>query len=651
MKLFIIYQILIYLIFTVDLINSQGNFKVIEIFTPGVSIPENLYTMEAFDTAEKLFAMNNRKEETTLLNKKSKENNLDEDTSYDILGNKWSSKDIMLLTEKGFLQGTFSGKVLKEFYTDLLKLSENFNFDEFSLFTPICFKENYSSNNAFKVTKDFNSKLNINNLIKPKNFIENCNKKYQQTMYSKLLGFYPNLGSPKFINEEIDIKAFNNLNLSIRNKQHIVTDINNSIKKDEISSIETPVIPIRGISSKNYASAYLKRYNNCTTAIRVYDDAVKNNNFNDLAKEFDKKFKNKLKDSLINLHNIIQSYFNSIESSFSSIVEICDSLITSIESQNTSGFKSDIFTKDIQKEIFIECKNIFKKHYFHAMFIDKHQIQLIVRDFYEDLANNLDSELLSSSKDPYSYTFDTISSFKFEHSKESNTPNSNALNSDSKKRNGLFKDNVITNKNKADLINNQEAFYNKLNTNFLKKYAIIVQEPMFQAAAMSFLKDVFETKNYLPSYGSSLIFELKFDSKIKSVTIYYNNNTLIQESFFNFSKKIREYLISENDILIWCGLKTNLNKIYDITMYASFSLFLILGALIVIMYFCCDDAGETKDKLEIKKLIDEENNSSQDLGGSDRPILTEEDLKDKDNQDNVKREKEELKNNNNQNEL
>lgn len=653
MKLYILHFFFIFLVYKVEEINTDSNFKVIEVFTPGVSVPEHLYTIEAFDTAEKVFALNNRKENSQAninINLNSFKTQ-DEETAYDILGNKWTIKDSLLLTEKGLMQGSFSGKILKEFYSELLKLPTQFTYEDYSLFTPYCYKDNYIDNNDFKVSKEPNSKINTKNLIKLKNYNENCNKRYQQAIYSKLLGFYPDLSFNKFLDNEIDNKFFSNLNINIRNKKEILSEINKSIKEDDKqNTLNAVTLPIRAISNKSYASASLRRYNNCTTATKVYDDAVIKENLNDLAKEFDKKYKNILKKSLINLHNMIQTYFSSLESSFSSIVELCESLIISIESQNFSGLKSDIFTKDIQKEIFLECKNIFKKHYFHAMLIDKHQIQLLVRDFYEDLVNVIDQEMISNNKDYYSYTFDTISSFKSEHSKEdisSTSTSASASSSTQARYSGLNKDDVITNKDKSNLHNTQQAFYNKLNMNFLKKYTMVVQEPLFQAAAMSFLKEVFGSKNYLPSLGSSLIFELKFESNVKVITVYYNNNNLLQESFFNFSKKTKEYLISENDILIWCGLQPNMNKIYDITMYASFSLFLLLGGVIVFMYFCGSEDADNLDKQESQRLVDNEKDSSADLGGSDRPILTEEDQNDNEKE----KEKETKLRNNNENDL
>ena len=93
---------------------------------------------------------------------------------------------------------------------------------------------------------------------------------------------------------------------------------------------------------------------------------------------------------------------------FTNVVKLCEAFELAYLGENLSGLDIEKMNSEKQKELYIECKLIFKKNMFHSMLKTNHQTQFLVRNFIEDLVNNLDHELLSLEDYKNSITYQKL---------------------------------------------------------------------------------------------------------------------------------------------------------------------------------------------------------------------------------------------------
>jgi len=277
---------------------------------------------------------------------------------------------------------------------------------------------------------------------------------------------------------------------------------------------------------------------------------------------------------------MLRDYYASTESKFTSIAKLCEALNLSLISNNLSGFNLDILTSVKQREIHNECKQILKKNYYHGLLRNDNQVQLVVRSFIEDLVNNLEHEIQPSDSYKSSYTYETLSNYKSEQSAKAEKNNSETIADIGDLTDNSSKDSA---QNRSNILESEVAYYNKIHFSSLKKYTLLVEEPLFQAALMNYLNQALGSKKYVPVYGGSLIIELRYE-KIKIVTVYYNNHSLLQESMVVFVEKLKDRLLTEKDINIYCGFDWDMDRIYTIIFYSLVGIILFL-ALVMVYYF------------------------------------------------------------------
>lgn len=603
--------------------NLNSKMKIIEIYSHGAYIPKNLYTSSAFEQnsyKDIEFIAKRRSKNKRILNNnfdKSERNInstvLNNEIIYDILGNQWSNNTNDLLSEKGFIQGIYSGSIIKSFYSELLGLENSFNNQDINLFLPICKSSdefnpsgkslNMKQQNSFSVSDVVETIYEIENkvIVNEDTLTSNCNKKYALSMISKLKGMYPNNNKIEYIKKEIDKKLLN-IGIDVYNKEKIIDELNKNIIKHKendnnegskriIKEQESKTYlnnkkndyndfnyPIKTISNKYYSFNTLEKYNTCSTAVTQYNANIIKDNLNSFSSEIDREIKPILKSKLNYIHPIVKNYIsNNRNSNFKETLIICEALIKSLANSNTTGFK-DLSS---QKSILKQCGKLFHKHYYNAMLVDMHQIQLVVRNFFEDLSNTLDQEILTIDNYKDSDSFEILENYKekkMNNEMKSHNSTEEILNSD-------FKQNTS--------ISNQKEiyFYDQIKLNELKKYSLYVDSELFQAGVMSFLTQVFGSKSYLPYSGGSLLFEVKNDNNYPTITVYYNENTLLQESISIFSNKIKEKLLSEGDIKIWCKFEYDYDMIVKILLYIVSGICFILTSVIFFSFILnnCDE--------------------------------------------------------------
>lgn len=527
------------LIFCFVFCNSfQPPDSIIEIASPGVTSPKKLFKLSEFTTS------NNYKSSKTRIRRKitSKEN-----SEYDILGNKWNEPE-NVLTEKGFSQGSFLGRIINNHYSKIMKLEKNFS--DYNLFIPI---ETEEENYLIQSQENINSVAKIN--AQQINYISVLNSRF-----SDIINATPdNLSSfsdttKTILNERPQL-------IDIINKEQILE--NNSAQSIQVPSADQPnrvslnqsntsktantpksqiskILPIR--SFRNNLFSFGNKINTCLNALSETELNIKKEKLNQLATEFDSKWKSQISQNLIHVHREIFSYLKSKTSSFSEVASICSALEIAIVNNNLNGFDTKFEKKD---DLLSDCRIILKKNIYHAELGSQIQTQAVVRNFFLDLIEDI-NQILNSTK-------------------------------------------AAENKTSSTIVFN---FYDKIKVSMLKKYTLLINDNLFIAGIMKFLFEAFNTKKYYPEFAGSIFIE--FQNNDHLITIYYNNYMIINENMSIFAEKVKENLLTEKEVLKFCGVYTSSSKIINAFFYLSLFTFMILTGITIYYLFL----SEVHEKVE-----------------------------------------------------